>query len=197
MGDTACLTSENAPPIWRLGREGGSAGRRLSDRRLKALAPFLLAPSVLFPKRGSPDSQPFLRDEPFLWGTLRTLLCPRHPVSSRGRASLHARFLPLCWGGRFLSAGTSARGKSPHLLRGCFVQPLFLFLFFFLLTRLLFTCWASQMYSLSLVAEVSLPACTPGFPLWISFLLCSQPPGTLWHRRKSSPFSPRTRPLLA
>ena len=71
------------------------------------------------------------------------------------------------------------------------------FFFFFTNTPVILILGVADVLSLSLVAEVSLPACTPGFPLWISILLCSQPPGTLWHRRTFSPFSPRTRPLLA
>ena len=169
MGGTACLTSENAPPL------GGSAGTAVrgegdSRRHLKALASLSFGPGVLLPNGGSSDSRPFLRDEPFLSGTLGTLLCPRRPALDFMSVSSRSAGMAVSF-----HRGTSVPGNSPHLLQGCFIQPWSLFLFslslFFLLKRLLFKYWTSQTYS-----------AFPSFPLQVLRCPFHPAPQVLCHR---------------
>lgn len=165
MGGTACLTSENAPP---LGGLAGTAVRGEGDsrRRLKALASLSFGPGVLLPNGGSSDSRPFLRDEPFLSGTLGTLLCPRRPALDFMSVSSRSAGMAVSF-----HRGTSVPGNSPHLLQGCFIQPwsLFLFslsLFFFTKTPIIQILDIADILCLPLIsspgAEMSLPPCTPG-----------------------------------
>lgn len=72
-------------------------------------------------------------------------------MSPASCASLHVRFLPLCWDGCFLSSGDFSSRKLSSFTAGVFhpavVSISFLSLFFSLLKRLLLKYWTLQTYS--------------------------------------------------
>ena len=192
MGDTACLTSENAPPHLAV-RQGQSATQTVRQAFEGIGPPFFWLPASCSLSVAPLIPNPFSETSPFSGGLSGPSCVPGVPC--RRRDALH--FTPVSSRSAGV-AGSFRWGLQLTYCGGVSSNHCFSSLYFFFTnTPVILILGVADVLSLSLVAEVSLPACTPGFPLWISILLCSQPPGTLWHRRTFSPFSPRTRPLLA